>query len=81
MRGDGPQEKQVPVPEDPWGLVGRILDTRYRIDAVVGEGGFGVVYRAMHLGFQAPVAIKALKVPQGLGSRDKEKFLDSFNAE
>jgi eukaryotic-like serine/threonine-protein kinase len=46
---------------DPFGLVGSVLQNEYRVDAVVGEGGFGVVYRGAHLGLEQPIAIKVLK--------------------
>ncbi len=48
--------------EDPFGLVGTTLDGQYRADQVVGEGGFGVVYRGWHASLEQPIAIKALKV-------------------
>jgi eukaryotic-like serine/threonine-protein kinase len=48
--------------EDPFGLVGTTLDGQYRVDQVVGEGGYGVVYRGWHLSLEQPIAIKALKV-------------------
>ena len=48
--------------EDPFGLVGTTLDGQYRVDQVVGEGGFGVVYRGWHVSLEQPIAIKALKV-------------------
>lgn len=48
--------------EDPFGLVGTTLDGQYRADQVVGEGGYGVVYRGWHLSLEQPIAIKALKV-------------------
>src|SRR5688500_2600320 len=39
---------------------GTLLNSgRYRIDDVLGQGGFGVVYLATHLELQAQVAIKA----------------------
>jgi hypothetical protein len=41
--------------EDIFGLVGTTVDGKYRCDALVGEGGFGVVYRGWHLGFEVPV--------------------------
>jgi serine/threonine-protein kinase len=66
---------------DPFEIVGTILDGRYRIDEVVGEGGFGVVYRAFHLGFDAAIAIKVLKVPQGLKAEEREELLATFHQE
>ena len=37
-----------PLEEDPVKLVGRTLDGTYRLDALVGQGGFGMVFRAQH---------------------------------
>ena len=48
--------------EDPFGLAGTTLDGQYRADKVVGEGGYGVVYRGWHVSLEQPIAIKALKV-------------------
>ena len=56
----------MPPREDPFGWVGHVLDDKYRIDSVVGEGGFGVVYRAHHLGFEQTVAVKCLKMNKAL---------------
>jgi serine/threonine protein kinase len=50
------------VLEDPFGLAGTTLDGQYRADEVVGEGGYGVVYRGWHVSLEQPIAIKALKV-------------------
>ena len=48
---------------------GLVLDTRYRIDAVVGSGGFGVTYRAFDQSLQRPVAVKEY-YPDQFASRD-----------
>ncbi len=48
-------------------LTGQLVDGRYRVGDVVGEGGFGVVYSAIHVGLDRRVA---LKVPVFRGRTD-----------
>jgi len=42
-------------------LVGHVLDDRYRIDARIGQGGMGAVYRGTHLLMERSVALKVLR--------------------
>jgi len=67
--------------EDPFDWVGATLDGKYQIDAVVGRGGFGVVYRAHHLGFNEKVAIKCLRIPRTLSGAARDDFEKNFLAE
>lgn len=52
--------------EDP--LIGAVVDGRFRIDYVLGEGGMGTVYGAVQLSVNRDVAIKVLR-PE-LSTRD-----------
>ncbi|HTQ02940.1 MAG TPA: serine/threonine protein kinase [Polyangiaceae bacterium] len=67
--------------EDLFGIVGTVIASAYHVESVVAEGGFGIVYRARHGGFRAPVALKCLKVPQHLGAEYQARFLEQFRAE
>src|ERR1700690_3679803 len=71
----------MPQRDDPFGWVGHVLDDKYRIDSVVGEGGFGVVYHAHHLGFEQAVAVKCLKLNKMLDPDVHDSFLKKFLAE
>jgi tRNA A-37 threonylcarbamoyl transferase component Bud32 len=43
---------------DPW--IGRTVDEKFRIDALIGQGGMGRVYRARHLTLDRTVVLKVL---------------------
>jgi formylglycine-generating enzyme required for sulfatase activity len=43
---------------DPLNIAGQLVAEKYRIERLVGEGGFAVVYRAQHTIWNKPVAIK-----------------------
>ena len=67
-----------------WGAVnqGALLQDPFgRADAVVGEGGFGVVYRGRHLSLDQPIAIKVLKGLDGGDPRINALVLEKFRAE
>jgi serine/threonine-protein kinase len=67
--------------QDVYGLVGQVLDGQFRVDRVIGEGGFSVVYRGQHVGLDEPVAIKCLKLQTQLGSALVEAFIRRFRDE
>lgn len=64
--------------EDSLGLVGTTIDDKYVVEAVVGEGGFAVVYRALHKLWQKPVAIKCFKTLMDASPALREKLLKDF---
>jgi eukaryotic-like serine/threonine-protein kinase len=67
----------VSGPRDVFGLIGTTIAERVRVERVLGEGGFGVVYGGTHLALGAQVAIKCLK-PSGDTETEKERAADLF---
>lgn len=63
--------------DDPRALVGTRLDNLYQIEALLGQGGMGAVYRARHALLGDRVAIKTLKREFG----DNPTFLKRFQRE
>jgi serine/threonine protein kinase len=66
---------------DLFGIVGKVIAGTYRVEEVVAEGGFGVVYKAHHKGFRATVALKCLKIPGELSEQHRKQFLEQFRSE
>ncbi len=67
--------------EDPFDLCGVVIDDKYRVDDLVGRGGFGVVYRGVHIGFDEPIAVKCLKLPGELAERERDELLSRLKDE
>lgn len=67
--------------EDPFELCGVTIEEKYRVQTVVGTGGFGVVYRGVHAGFGEPIAVKCLKVRDGLTSAERDDLLTKLQDE
>ena len=59
-------------------LVGRTIADKYAVEAVVGEGGFATVYRAMHVIWKRPVALKVFKALGDFSEKDRQRLLDEF---
>jgi serine/threonine protein kinase len=41
-------------------LTGRVLDAKYQLERILGQGGMGAVFQAIHLGTKRPVAVKVI---------------------
>src|SRR5678816_4400374 len=54
--------------------IGATLDGRYRIDALIGTGGMGRVYRGEHTGIGRAVAIKVLHSRLGGSKEAAQRF-------
>ncbi len=70
--------------DDVFGIVGTLQAGSFRVERVVAEGGFAVVYRqAYHEGFRAPVRrLKCLKVPDTtMTDANRAAFLEKFREE
>jgi serine/threonine protein kinase len=72
-RKTGDRETDVALFDDKLWL-GRVIDERYRIERMLGEGGMGAVFLAEHLKLQKKVALKII-LPQFAGDGEiAERF-------
>ncbi|HYR09338.1 MAG TPA: protein kinase [Longimicrobium sp.] len=62
-------------------LVGHVLDDHYRLESLLGEGGFGVVLRATDLRAEREVAVKVLDAPRGMNAVQVERLRHRFQRE
>jgi serine/threonine-protein kinase len=66
----GPSPEATPQPEAT--ALPRIPG--YEVEAVLGRGGMGIVYKARHLRLNRPVALKMLLAGDSAGPHDRERF-------
>lgn len=57
--------------------IGEVLDGKYRIEKLLGQGGMGAVYLAVHLGTERPVALKII-APEFMRN---DEFIERFKRE
>jgi formylglycine-generating enzyme required for sulfatase activity/serine/threonine protein kinase len=63
---------------DPLRIVGQTIAEKYRIEKLVGEGGFAVVYRAQHVIWNKPVAIKFFNGLANAPVDQRQRFHEAF---
>ncbi|HHH10450.1 MAG TPA: serine/threonine protein kinase, partial [Sorangium sp.] len=63
---------------DPLHLIGVTVDSKYRIDAFAGDGGFSTVYKATHTVWNEPVAIKFFTLLESASEAVGEQLLKDF---
>jgi eukaryotic-like serine/threonine-protein kinase len=52
---------EAAAPSEPGGWTGRVIDDRYRVVRLLGEGGMGAVFTAEHLTLHKKVALKVVR--------------------
>ncbi len=55
-------------------LLGQLVDGRYQVESVLGQGGMGVVFRAVQTSVQRPVAMKTLHPQLAMAPTFFERF-------
>ncbi len=78
LRAVAHADVRTPLPPEP-DRVGTELG-KYRIEAKLGAGGMGVVYRALDLSLDRHVAIKVLKQKRELDPEQRRRFLREARA-
>jgi formylglycine-generating enzyme required for sulfatase activity len=66
---------------DPLNLVGSVIAQKYRVEAFVSEGGFAVVYRALHTVWNKPVALKLFSGLSRVAEAERPALHRAFVAE
>lgn len=69
-----PNGRPAAFSDPPPDLVGSDFEGRYRVEARLGEGGVGVVYRATDLKLSRPVALKVLHEHAGSRKSSRKRF-------
>jgi eukaryotic-like serine/threonine-protein kinase len=83
--GESGEEAAVAAPSRPPALepklgVNSVIDGKYRLDHVLGEGGMGSVWQAQNLQLDLPVAIKLLRAGPDLVSLSERMKLEARSA-
>lgn len=71
---------RLPRPTEPDPYVGTVIDGRYAIEAVLGEGGMGVVYLARHRMIDKKVALKILRADMMHDLEMVQRFINEARA-
>jgi serine/threonine-protein kinase len=70
-----PESNRVADTVAPWSPAGELPQIPgYQVEAVLGRGGMGVVYRARHLRLNRPVAVKMLVCGSSAGPQERARF-------
>jgi serine/threonine-protein kinase len=59
---------------------GSVIDGKYRLDKILGEGGMGSVWQALNLQLDIPVAVKLLRAGPDLASLSERMKLEARSA-
>ncbi len=60
---------------------GRILQERYRLDKILGQGGFGAAYLAQDLKLKRVCVVKQMVAPEGTSLKELELYRSNFERE
>jgi len=76
-----PESKRDADTPPPWNPAAELPGIPgYQVEAVVGRGGMGIVYKARHLRLNRPVALKMLLAGAYAGPEERQRFLREAEA-
>ncbi|MGV3623269.1 MAG: protein kinase domain-containing protein [Archangium sp.] len=55
-------------------LIGKVLDNRYKVESVLGQGGMGMVFKGVQTSMSRPIALKTLHPQLAMAATFFERF-------
>ena len=75
-----PDSQNAPLVDPVLALVGAVIDDRYTVESVLGQGGMGVVYQCRHTIIGKKVAMKVLRQDMARDAELTKRFLNEARA-
>ncbi len=74
LTDDPPMVGADTIQTSPDALIGTVIDDRYQLESILGDGGMGIVYAGRHIELNRPLAVKVLRREIALSKSSLRRF-------